>query len=104
MRNTQTRNFRTTARRTGLNVVPSPAVPNSIDEALAYGKERPGDVTPGIEVQEEELEAVVAQRVYKMRCACGRSWFEIELKKFVTCPACRRLGLVTPDVGGKAAL
>src|SRR2546430_9126243 len=29
------------------------------------------------------------QRVYKMRCECGRSWFELELPKFVTCPACR---------------
>jgi hypothetical protein len=104
MRNTQTRNFRTTARRTGLNVVPSPAVTDSVDQALAYAEKRPPDGTPGIEVQEEELEAVVAQRVYKMRCGCGRSWFEIELKKFVTCPACRRLGLVTPDGHGRAAL
>jgi DNA-directed RNA polymerase subunit RPC12/RpoP len=48
-------------------------------------------------VQEEELEAVVAQRVYKMRCGCGRSWFELQLKTLVTCPACRKRGLVTPD-------
>ena len=103
MRNTQTRNFRF-GRRTGLNVVPPPAAPDSAEAALAYSEHRPSDPTPGIEVQEEELEAVIAQRVYKMRCGCGRSWFEIELKKFVTCPACRKLGLVTPDLRGKVTL
>jgi hypothetical protein len=61
--------------------------------------ERGSEADAGIEVQEEELEAVIAQRMYKMRCGCGRSWFELELKKFVTCPACRKLGLVTPDPG-----
>jgi hypothetical protein len=29
-----------------------------------------------------------------MRCECGRSWFELELPKFVKCPACHKLGLV----------
>jgi hypothetical protein len=103
MRNTQTRNFRI-GRRTGLNVVPPPGASDSAEEVLDYGKYRQSDVTSGIEVQEEELEAVIAQRVYKMRCGCGRSWFEIELKKFVTCPACRKLGLVTPDLRGKVTL
>ena len=103
MRNTQTRNFRI-GRRTALNVVPPPAATDSVEAALAYGGHRQSDVTSGIEVQEEELEAVIARRVYKMRCGCGRSWFEIELKKFVTCPACRKLGLVTPDLRGKVTL
>lgn len=48
----------------------------------------------GIEVQEEELVAVKAQVLYKMRCECGRSWFEIDLPRLVKCPACDKLGLV----------
>jgi len=38
---------------------------------------------------------VTVQHVYKMRCECGRSWFELELPKFVKCPACHTLGLVS---------
>ena len=34
----------------------------------------------GILVEEEELGSATAQRMYKMRCECGRSWFELELK------------------------
>lgn len=49
----------------------------------------------GIEVHEEKWGMVTAQRVYKMRCECGRSWFELELLKFVRCPACQALGLVS---------
>ena len=49
----------------------------------------------GIEVREEELRAVQAQTLYKMRCECGRSWFELELPRLVKCPACEKLGLVS---------
>ena len=49
----------------------------------------------GILVREEELGTVRAQRLYKMRCECGRSWFELELPTLVECPACRRLCLVS---------
>jgi hypothetical protein len=49
----------------------------------------------GIEVHEEKWGTVSAQHVYKMRCECGRSWFELELPKFVKCPACHKLGLVS---------
>lgn len=49
----------------------------------------------GIEVHEEKWGTVTAQHVYKMRCQCGRSWFELELPKFVRCPACDTLGLVS---------
>jgi hypothetical protein len=49
----------------------------------------------GIEVQEEEWGTVTAQLVYKMRCECGRSWFELELPQFVQCPACHKAGLVS---------
>jgi hypothetical protein len=50
--------------------------------------------TRGIEVREEELGVVNAQRLYKLRCECGRSWFELELPKLVKCPACTKLSLV----------
>jgi hypothetical protein len=49
----------------------------------------------GIEVHEEELGQITAQRMYRMRCDCGRPWFELELKRLVQCPACRRLSLVS---------
>jgi hypothetical protein len=49
----------------------------------------------GMEVHEEELSAVNAQTLYKMRCECGRSWFELELPRLVKCPACEKLGLVS---------
>jgi len=49
----------------------------------------------GIEVREEELGTVTAQRLYKMRCECGRAWFELELPRLVRCPACAKLNLVS---------
>jgi hypothetical protein len=44
------------------------------------------------EVSEHELCRVTAQRVYVVRCECGRRWFELELQGLVECPACHRLG------------
>jgi hypothetical protein len=49
----------------------------------------------GIEVHEEECGTVTVQHLYKMRCECGRSWFELEVPQFVKCPACSKLGLVS---------
>jgi Zn finger protein HypA/HybF involved in hydrogenase expression len=49
----------------------------------------------GIEVQEEELGTVTVQQLYKVRCECGRSWFELELPTFVECPACHKLSIVS---------
>jgi len=49
----------------------------------------------GMEVHEEEWGTVTAQHLYKMRCECGRSWFELELPKFVKCPGCNKFGLVS---------
>jgi hypothetical protein len=49
----------------------------------------------GIEVHEEKWGTVTAQHVYKMRCECGRSWSELELPRFVKCPACHKLGYVS---------
>jgi Zn finger protein HypA/HybF involved in hydrogenase expression len=49
----------------------------------------------GIEVHEEELGTVTVQQLYKVRCECGRSWFELKLPKFVECPACHKLSVVS---------
>lgn len=49
----------------------------------------------GIEVHEEDLGNITAQRLYKMRCGCGRSWFELQLPRLMACPACSKLGLVS---------
>jgi hypothetical protein len=54
-----------------------------------------GAMESGIVVREEELGEVKAQRLYKMRCECGRSWFELELPTLVACPACKKLCLVS---------
>jgi hypothetical protein len=55
----------------------------------------PRDATAsGIEVHEEKWGTVTVQHVYKMRCECGRSWFELELPRFVKCPACHKLDYV----------
>jgi hypothetical protein len=48
----------------------------------------------GILVQEEELSSANAQLMYRIRCDCGRSWFELELKLIVKCPGCSRLNRV----------
>jgi hypothetical protein len=55
------------------------------------------DADSGIDVREEDLSIVQAQRMYQMRCECGRSWFELVLKTLVQCPACHKLGLVSPQ-------
>jgi hypothetical protein len=51
----------------------------------------------GIEVHEDELGVVSAQQLFRMRCQCGRSWFELELNRLAKCPACHRLGLVSQE-------
>jgi hypothetical protein len=95
MANNSVRNLRPAARRAGLNVV---CPPDSSGSRVPLGYPRDPETNgAGIEVQEEELGSVIAQHVYKMRCKCGRSWFELELKRFVTCPACRKLALVTAE-------
>jgi hypothetical protein len=54
-----------------------------------------GATASGMEVHEEKWGTVTVQHVYKMRCECGRSWFELELPRFVKCPACHQLDLVS---------
>jgi hypothetical protein len=59
------------------------------------GPHRAGHKGEEIEVQEEELGQITAQRMYRMRCECGRPWFELELPRLVKCPKCHRLNLVS---------
>jgi hypothetical protein len=68
----------------------------SADTHTGAGQAQTAEASSGMTVEEEELRAVSAQLVYKMRCECGRSWFELELQTFVKCPACRKVGIVTP--------
>jgi len=95
-RSTHLGNFRQLGRRESLNVVPpQTATKNPSSVPVARAQRRSGETDSGIEVHEEELGAVTAQRMYKMRCECGRSWFELELPRVVECPACRKLGFVS---------
>lgn len=80
-----------------LGVFPPASWPQSSLGALASTSPRRRRVHRGygIEVQEDELGWVSAQCLYRMRCECGRAWFELELPKLVQCPACLRLNAVT---------
>ena len=69
-----------------------------------YGPRRPipgeperqaGKMPTGIEVREAQLGTIKAQRLFKMRCDCGRSWFDLELPTLAMCPACAKLGAVS---------
>ena len=53
------------------------------------------EIDSGMEVREEQCGTVTAQQMYKMRCACGRSWFELEVPKLVKCPACNKFSVVS---------
>jgi hypothetical protein len=48
----------------------------------------------GIEVCEEELSLIKAQLMYRMRCDCGRSWFDLQLPQLAACPSCTKKGMV----------
>ena len=48
----------------------------------------------GIEVHKERLGKVAVQRLYRMRCECGRSWIALVLPKYIKCPACHKLGQI----------
>jgi len=43
---------------------------------------------PGIEVLEERAGVAVGQWVLRVRCQCGRGWFELEAVEAATCPRC----------------
>ena len=62
-----------------------------VDIADRHGSAR---VQHGVEVNEQELGLVNAQRMFRLRCECGRPWFELEPPQLVTCPACGKVSLV----------
>lgn len=90
---TQRGSHRSAPQAAALTVVPGTADTGNT-ASLRVGSATVGSLDSGILVREEELISVKAQRLYKMRCECGRSWFELELPRFVECPACKKLGLV----------
>ncbi|HTV80517.1 MAG TPA: hypothetical protein VMF03_19860 [Steroidobacteraceae bacterium] len=67
--------------------------PASVLAIRAHAKPKPRD-SEGILVEEDELSSATAQQMYRIRCECGRSWFELELKLLVKCPGCSRLNRV----------
>lgn len=82
--------------RGSLRVVPSRAEVKTAPQASrSAGPHRAGQKAEGIEVQEQELGQITAQCMYRMRCECGRPWFELELPRLVKCPKCHRLNLVS---------
>jgi hypothetical protein len=89
-------NLRQIGRRAAANVEPAQNAPKDPSSAAPPRLKRRGEEADlGIEVREEELGTVQAQQMYKMRCDCGRSWYELELRKLVQCPACHKPGLVS---------
>jgi hypothetical protein len=73
---------------------PAPARGRSL-ATLPFAPRKRDQQDSGIQVREEPMRIVSAQRMYKMRCECGRSWFELECRQFVSCPACHQPGLVS---------
>ncbi|MFO1427585.1 MAG: hypothetical protein U1F11_11580 [Steroidobacteraceae bacterium] len=72
--------------------------PESIDahqERRTLGFRRATDRVDGIEVGQAELGTATAQVLYRLSCTCGRSWFELREKRMATCPACKKVCLVT---------
>jgi hypothetical protein len=51
----------------------------------------------GIEVLERKVGLAAAQWVLRVRCQCGRSWFELEEVHWATCPRCSLLVRVNID-------
>jgi hypothetical protein len=81
----------------GVNTAASPNAAGSSKRAPSTLKFRRREAEDsGIEVREEQMTAVSAQRMYQLRCECGRSWFELVVPKIVNCPACHKIGLVSP--------
>jgi len=51
----------------------------------------------GIEVLERQVGLAAGQWVLRVRCQCGRSWFEVEEVHWATCPRCSLLVRVNID-------
>jgi hypothetical protein len=76
-------------------VVPQVPAKNLSLATLPFAHRQRETHNGGIQVREEPLRTVSAQRMYKMRCECGRSWFELVCLRVVHCPACHKPGLVS---------
>ena len=88
-------NYCRTSAQVGPKGVTPPAPEKNLSlSTLPFAPRQRETLVSGIQVREEPLRTVRAQRMYKMRCECGRSWFELECLKFVQCPACHKPGLV----------
>ena len=64
--------------------------------AIAQAQSLSFDLGAGQAGATGRLVQITAQRLYRLRCGCGRSWFELHLPHLVTCPACEKMGLVSP--------
>ncbi len=82
-------------QRTALAVVSGSGQQGEAGTGQSPAKGSIGALESGIVVREQELGTVKAQRMYKLRCECGRSWFELELPTLVECPACKKPSLVS---------
>jgi rubrerythrin len=64
-------------------------------EAASLSDRRPAARLPeGVEVTEQELGIVTAQLLYRLRCECGRPWFDIDPPQIVNCPSCGKMAVV----------
>lgn len=86
---------RSASQRAGITMAPTQLVDKGPAKQNVAQAQQIGAMESGILVREEELRSIKAQRLFKMRCECGRSWFELDLPTLVECPACKKLGLVS---------
>jgi hypothetical protein len=54
----------------------------------------------GIEVVEQRIGVAAGQWVLRVRCQCGRSWFEVEAVHWGICPRCGLLVRVNVEASG----
>ena len=72
-----------------------PSAPNTVTPLRPRETAKtPRTAGPGIQVEEGQLGLIKAQLVYRMRCECGRAWFDIQLPKLAECPSCAKKGVV----------
>ena len=55
----------------------------------------------GIEVVEQRVGLAAGQWVLRVRCQCGRGWFEVEAVQWATCPRCGQLVRVNIEAAGR---
>jgi hypothetical protein len=50
----------------------------------------------GIVVEETEMGRATGQWVVRIRCGCGRRWFDVQMVKTARCPRCEMMAIVKP--------